>query len=276
MGRPVSSWIWVHGILASWRRRVTKAASASVSFPSERRVSPSSFGARGEKGVRQRLLHLFEHGYFPTYAGQRCELGAVLADLGAGYEVLRTAVKPYPACRASHSAIDAVACEAAEHDLAASDIERIDLTLGQLSVASVAEPAAAKRRPASIVEAQFSVYFSAAVALLERGFTWQSYGRLGDRAVQAIMDRVHVHEGALPHLACRLAATTRGGKRYEREKLLPKGEPECFLSREELVAKARPLLGCLLPLEQAEALLRGVRLAEQMTDVGQLTRLIRP
>ena len=78
--------------------------------------------------------------------------------------------------------------------------------------AAVAEPETRKRHATNIVDAQFSVYFLAAAALLTGGVRWDDYPQLLGRAdVNALADRVVVThdadiEALYPH---RMAGSVR-------------------------------------------------------------------
>ena len=58
-----------------------------------------------------------KHGYFALYASKPLDAARVLDGLGAEFEVMNTAVKPYPICRCSHAAIDAVIAFVRDNDL---------------------------------------------------------------------------------------------------------------------------------------------------------------
>ena len=108
------------------------------------------------------------HGYFALYANGADGAERSLDGLGSDFEVMNTAVKPYPCCRYSHATIDAVSDIVRAESLASSDIEGIDIAMGETGFGLVADPADAKRVPSNVVEGQFSVYFAAA-ATASRG-----------------------------------------------------------------------------------------------------------
>jgi 2-methylcitrate dehydratase PrpD len=139
----------------------------------------------------------------------------------------------------------------------------------------VAEPEEPKKAPGNAVDGQFSVYFAAAIALLEGGFTWESYRRLQDPQVVALMRRVHAYACPLDGLSARVAVLTRKGERFETEIPLAKGEPERPLSWDELLAKFRPLAEPVLG-RTTEELVSLVGELEKVPDLSQLGRLLRP
>src|SRR5438876_1203265 len=92
--------------------------------------------------------------------------GATTAPLAAheGYELMRTSVKPHACCRYMQGPIDAVLALRAAHRIEPDQVERVEVGMLAAGFPIVCEPAEAKRRPASVVEAQFSLPFGVAVA----------------------------------------------------------------------------------------------------------------
>ena len=191
------------------------------------------------------------HGLLAGYSGDPRPERAV-AGLGQDWETMKVAVKPYPCCRYAHAALDGLIAMRAQHGLAAGDIEAVEVGLHRNGLVLVGEPIAAKRRPRSVVEGQFSMPFIAAVALQQGSFGWDDYRRLGDPAVDALCDRVSVVpdsavEAMSPHpFAARVTIRTRHGE-LDKSVPNPSGEPESFPSDTEILAKfltlAEPVLG---------------------------------
>ena len=107
-------------------------------------------------------------------------------------EVVDTSIKRHTCCRYNQGAIDALLAIRAIHGVAADDVESVVIGIPSVAVDIVAEPAATKRRPASVVDAQFSLAFGAATALLwgRAGLAEYDESRLDEPAALALMDRV--------------------------------------------------------------------------------------
>ncbi len=251
----------------AWNKRV------HVGLAAHNAIVALAMAREGVTGAANPFLGRF--GYYFSYAGIEPDLEAALADLGRQFEVMNTAVKPYPCCRYSHPVIDGLAELARTHGLRPEDVEAVEVGLPRAGMPVVAEPEAPKKAPANVVDAQFSVYFAAAIALLEGGFTWQSYGRLRDPAVVALMGRVRVYACPLKGLSARVAVLTRRGERFESDVPLAKGEPERPLTWEELLAKFRPLAEPVLG-PAAEELVSVVEGLERVPDLTAVGRLLRP
>ena len=107
-------------------------------------------------------------------------------------EVVSTSIKRHTCCRYNQGAIDALLAIRSAHGLAADDVESVVIGIPSVAVDIVTEPAESKRRPASVVDAQFSLPFGAAAALLwgRAGLAEYDESKLDDPAALALMDRV--------------------------------------------------------------------------------------
>ena len=179
------------------------------------------------------------HGYYRLYADGPVEADRALDGLGGEFEVSNTAVKPYPCCRYSHAAIDAVADVVRTESLTPTDVESIDIAMGETGYGLVAAPADAKRAPSNVVEGQFSVYFAAATAARGGSYGWSAYERLEDPEIRRLMrcTRVELAEGVGAGMETSVAVHASGGRTFERFVPHPKGEPEHPMSWEEMRAK---------------------------------------
>jgi 2-methylcitrate dehydratase PrpD len=216
-------------------------------FAVQRGVQGAQLAARGFPGVADPI------------AGERAFLAAqstdprpelLLAGLGeVALEITNTGIKPYPSCRNTQSPLDALLAVRRDHGLEADDVQRITFGLIASGIATVFEPVAVKRRPTTLVEAQFSMPFVAAVALLDGEVTPAQFteDRYSDPAVLALAERVDcVHDPELDtdypqHWPSWVRIETRGGDVLEGRTEDPKGDPANPLSVDELKAKFRTL-----------------------------------
>lgn len=179
------------------------------------------------------------HGYFRLYADGPVDAGRALDGLGSEFEVSNTAVKPYPCCRYSHAAIDAVSDIVRAESLTSADIESIGIAMGETGYGLVADPANAKRAPSNVVEGQFSVYFAAAAAARSGSYTWSAYEWLDDPEMLRLMQRINVElvDGVGAGMETSVSVRASDGRRFERFVRHPKGEPENPMSWDEMRAK---------------------------------------
>ena len=96
------------------------------------------------------------------------DLPAELATLGQVWELADTAIKPYPVCHFIHGCADAAI--ALHAGITPSDIVSVEALLPRETMPIVAEPEAAKRRPANDYEGKFSTHFVVATCLRKGAF----------------------------------------------------------------------------------------------------------
>jgi 2-methylcitrate dehydratase PrpD len=219
------------------------------------------------------------HGFLKGYS-DGADIERSVEGLGRDWETLKVAIKPYPSCRYTHAALDAIIALRAEHGFTGADIEAVEIGLHRNGLVLTAEPRDAKRRPRNVVEGQFSMAFTAAVALDQGSFGWDDYKRLGDPAIDALCDRITVVrdeavEAASPHpFGGRVTIRTRRGV-FQGAVTDPSGEPESFPDeaalRRKFTTLAEPALG-----PGAKALADGILALDRAADVRAILAPARP
>jgi 2-methylcitrate dehydratase PrpD len=202
---------------------------------------------------------------------------------GDGFELKRTGVKPHACCRYSQGPIDAVLALRAAHAIDARRVGRVDVGIVAPGFAIVCEPLAAKRRPRSTVDAQFSLPFSIAVALV-RGAAWPEEfapSHFDDPAVRHVMDRVHpVRDAALDAAFPRtwpswVRITFDDGTTVERAVTHPLGDPENFPDAGRLREMFVRLASRSLPAGLIDRLADAVGRVGEAADLTPLLELVR-
>jgi len=238
------------------------------------------FARRGYLGAAAAIegRHGFLRAYAPDPVPER-----VLAGLGAQYETLRIAVKPYPSCRYGHAAIDAVIALAAANDVVPDRVASMQIGLPQKGYDITGSPQAQKQNPKSIVDGQFSMPFVAAVALSRRAMGWDDYPRhLADPETLALCRRTStvVDPEAEAEFPANMSGSVRirlvDGGELRRFVAVPKGEPDNFLTAAELRGKFDTLVSPYLAPARADALCRCIRELESVDAVDAVLRLTRP
>ena len=198
----------------------------------------ATLAAEGFQGAKEALegRHGLLKGYSDDASAERATAG-----LGTVWETMRIGVKPYPACRYTHAAVDGLLQLRQAHGWAAGDITRVSVGLHRNGIALVGAPLEEKRRARTIVEGQFSMPYAAAVALLRGQFGWDDYDLLGDAGAEAVAARVDVwNDPSLEGLRHPFGATLKVEARGETHELRipdPSGEPETFPDPEALARK---------------------------------------
>ncbi len=204
-----------------------------------------------------------EHGLFGAFSGA-AHPQPLLEEDWSPPQLLQTSIKAHACCRYNQAPLDALLQCVRNGALRAEDVDSVEL--GVLGVAwnVIAEPRERKLDPRTVVDAQFSLPYGAAVALL--------YGRAGvqehreellhDPAVRALMLRVAcVRDAALDAAyPARWPATarvrTRDGREFCARVEFPRGDPENPLTPAGLETKFRALAGAVLPTERLDELVR--------------------
>lgn len=134
-----------------------------------------------------------KYGLFNVYY-EGFDKKALISDLGSSFEIINIGFKPYPSCRGTHNGIDAALALAQQHNINPDEIEKIIVHHGRNSLICL-EPLAVRRKPHSVVDAQFSIPYTIARALTQRkvglsDFTEQS---VLDESVAKIAQKVKPH-----------------------------------------------------------------------------------
>ena len=168
----------------AWNKRLHPGLAAS------RAVLASELAANGFVGAAEPLEG--EDGFLRGYSDDPDP--SLLADLTPGRALEETALKPYPCCRYTHAAIDALLGMAEEVD--ADAVESVRVELPESGVRLTGDPIDAKRRPDNFVDCQFSMPFVAALALSEGDAGLSAFldaqDRLDDADLRRLMDATTV------------------------------------------------------------------------------------
>ena len=218
-------------------------------------------------------------GFLKAY-GLRPDPRKISAGLGEDFQILRTAVKPHACCRYTQAPIDAVLSIVQEHDVQPEQVKQITIGMLETGIPVICEPAARKSRPTNVVEAQFSLPFGVAVALLKRraGLDEFSEAMLADAAVGALMSKVGYEPD--PQLEknypkewpawARVSLNT--GHEVSAQVRFPKGDPENPLSWDELTAKYAGLVSAVWTDARAGRVCEAVRALEDASDLRGVTQ----
>jgi 2-methylcitrate dehydratase PrpD len=203
----------------------------------------------------------------------------ITANLGASFEILRTSVKPHACCRYMQGPIDAILALVHEHGFRPHQVRSVAVTVLEAGWPLVVEPRTQKYNPQSVVEAQFSMPFGAAVALLfgSAGIDQFSEENARSDEVRRMMRRVEVNademlEEKFPaEWPARARIDLTDGRRLEKYVEHPKGDPGNPLSWEELIAKFKSLAIPIVSSARADEIVASVR--EGNSWRGILTQL---
>ncbi len=221
-------------------------------------------------------------GFLKGYAPNP-EPAKAVEGLGEVWETMSIAIKPYPSCRYGHAAMDALIALRNEHEINVDDVELIEIGLPKTGIKLIGDPEEDKQRPKNYVDGQFSMAFVGAVALREGGMSWDDYEKhLKDPKTLELCLRIRTinHpkvEAEFPANMSGLATVKlRSGKTLEKMVVVPKGEPDNFMTAEELRAKFDGLTGPYLSEARREKLASAVLDFHKVDDVHAVLALTVP
>ena len=184
-------------------------------------------------------------GLFPSYLGKeadRADYPLATAGLGEAWELMATAIKPYPACHFTHACIDSA--------LALRDkigdwrrIRSIETLVPEGVYKIVCEPEAGKLKPANSYDAQFSVQYLTAVSLVRGKFGLAEIEPdvIADPDVLALTSKVKYgpyQGGSFPKLYHgEVVVTLDDGRVLRHREHVNRGAAERPLTNAEIVAK---------------------------------------
>jgi 2-methylcitrate dehydratase PrpD len=214
-------------------------------------------------------------GYVAAFAGAPLD-PAALEGLGRRWQLVASgiAVKPYPSCALTHSAIDALVELRARHRIDPDGVAAIEV-----GVTAVVPDVLRHARPATGLERKFSMPYCAAAALVRGPLGLADFAddREPDAATRRLMERVRmVVDPTLPagreqHAWTRVTVRLADGTTFEEKPRGASGHPATPLTDEELRAKFRACAAPVLGADTAEAVAEQVAHLEDIPDIRALT-----
>ena len=119
---------------------------------------------RGITGPRHEVL-VGPKGYLGL-AKWQTDPEALTRELGEKWEMLNTEMKPYTACKCTHTAAGGILEQMKEHNFKAEDIAQIDIDESTINWTLVCIPQEEKWNPQTIPECQFSMPYVVAAGCL--------------------------------------------------------------------------------------------------------------
>ena len=213
------------------------------------------------------------HGFLKSYA-PNADAAKAVAGLGEVWETLGLAVKPYPSCRYSHAAMEALAGLCRENGISADEVESVEIGLPRTGFNIIGDNLARKQQPKSVVDGQFSMPVCAAVVIRQGAMGWDDYARhLGDPVTLELCRKVDVvvdpqPEASFPRFMSGVARLRARGQGFERFVEIPKGEPENFQTADELREKFDALAAPYLDQARRDAFVAATLDIENCTDIA--------
>ena len=247
-------------------------------FASAAGVMAARLAARGVTGPQAVLEG--PKGWYRQYHRGHYSRDLLLGGLGKTFPAEETSFKPWPSCRGSHTSADAALRLIAAERLSPGQIERVVIHNGPAEFSFLNNPIERKRRPATTVEAQFSIIWVVASALVDgkvsiAHFTPEALRRpdilaIAQRITTAQDDGLANPRGGPG--GARIEVTTRDGRSLRMQVDGAKGDPDVPMTKAEVDAK---FADCAdyggMPAERARTLRQMVERIDAIPDVSRLT-----
>jgi 2-methylcitrate dehydratase PrpD len=237
-------------------------------------------GRRGHRGARAPLSG--SSGLYPLYFRGEYHAEALLSELGKDFESGNVSIKPYAACKATHHAVYTTLALINRHRIDPDSIEKIVVYTSDytMRLAGLNEHGAPKYAPRSVNEAQFSIPFTIALAIMKGAVLPDvlTDATLTDPAILALSHKIALivtdekneqakREGYVP---ADIEIHIVGGRTYTGCEPYVKGHPANPMTMQEVTGKFyRCAALAALPLRQEalRAFCDDVANLEALTDV---------
>ncbi len=190
--------------------------------------------------------------------------------LGQTYEISLNTYKPYACGVVIHPAIDGCIQLRNRYNLTAAQIERIDLRVHPLVLELTG-----KKTPQTGLEGKFSVYYAAAIAIVDgaAGEKQFSDALVRDPAIVALRDRVTAAvDPSVGEAQVKIAIALKDGRRLEKTVEQVIGSVENPMSDAALDVKFLDLTSGVLPPAQSRKLLDLCWKAEKLASAAQIAK----
>ena len=187
-------------------------------------------------------------GFLHAYS-LKADASKVLEGIGSSFEIMRTSIKPHACCRYMQPPIDGILKIMKENQIKAEEVANVTLGILKAGFPIIVTPEEIKYNPKSAVNAQFSMPFGAAVAIL---YGEASLNQFREKVIQSpkvneMMKKVHCVEN--PELEkvypkqwpATVEIKTKDGRTFSARIDYPKGDPENPLTWDELIEKFNDL-----------------------------------
>jgi 2-methylcitrate dehydratase PrpD len=261
----------------------TLATRFSQGLAAQAGVYSAVFARRGITAAREVLEGKF--GYYPVYQRGEYDIRSLLDGLGEKFEGLNVTLKKYPCCMHSHAAIDAILDISGEQGLNCDDVDSVTVKINQQGFNFVCLPLEKTRAPRSIPEAQFSLPYAAATALVKKKVFLDDFTeeQIRNPHVLKVAQRVDClidpgldksYQGSVTPAI--LEIRTKKGKVFSRRVVERRGAPGNPLTMAEVEEKFRQCARFArnpMPEDRVREILLLLKGMEDLDDVTRVFRL---
>jgi 2-methylcitrate dehydratase PrpD len=240
-------------------------------MPARNGVTAATMVASGMTGVDD--VFSGERNFFEAYA-PRPNPDRLSEELGQRFEITATNIKKWPVGSPAQSALDALTGLMAEERIGPDDVDAIEVMLPSRSARTV------DNAPAP----ELNVQHLLALLLFDGELSFDSIHdreRMQDPNILALRARIALVASeelanAMPRRQAIVSVRTRDGRSLSKRTVAVRGTADNPMSQAEVEAKALDLIGSVLGMRRARAIVRAMASLETIQDITSLRRLWRP
>jgi 2-methylcitrate dehydratase PrpD len=231
------------------------------------------------KGIRSGEREFIEgkRGLYNYFHRGNYDRNALFGGLGKNYLGTDVTIKPYPACRITHSFIVAALALAKEHNIKPEEIVEIDV-IGNAVGYSLCTPLEMKRHPPTAVASQFSPPWCVAAAIARKKVSIDEFTdeAISDPVILEVAKKIKVEEdpGLTGALGAKVTVKTKEGV-YTRHVESPPNGPGSQLSFSDCTKKFRDCASHSFKPLAKEAIERVIKRIEKLEDVADVADIIK-
>jgi len=223
-------------------------------------------------------------GLYTIFFSGGCDREYLTNELGKRFEGADLSLKPYPTCRANHPAIDATLYLVREYALKPEDITEVTVSVGRGTHTFTCTPLELKREPKTTVDAQFSLPWTIATAIVKnkvliRDFSAEAIRddrvlRIAQKVIPRLDENLTVPSGVEPAI---VEIKTNEGRLLSKRVDFAYGHPKKPMTWESIIDK---LFDCAayavkhIPEDNLRKTAEKVREMEKLDDVGSIVQLL--
>ena len=222
-----------------------------------------------------------ENGFLRAYSDD-ADPNEVSRGLGEEFLITQTGIKPHACCRYNQGPIDCLLEMRQTHNLQPEEVKDVRVGVLSAGMGLVAYPEEQKRNPISTVDMQFSMPFSAAVAIAYGKASLSEYspGVPEQPVIKDLMSKVKCVtdpelDSTFPsQWRAWVEVGTNDGRQLRSEVTHPKGDPENGLTWDEMKQKFYDLSTPVISQQRQSEIIESIESLEALDDVRVLASLL--
>lgn len=210
------------------------------------------------------------------------DLNLLTEGLNKNFEFLENNIKPYACCGRIHTSIDAFLRIVQKQHIKAQDVVSIQVAINSRDVEILNYPEEIKINPPSATEAQFSIPYTIAAALLYGDVSIKQFAPeiIASPAMHKYMKLVRVvsekaYDSNHDIWPARVTVTTQDNKTYTEEVFNALGSRKNPMSWEQLVNKFKSVGGLAMEEKALDKIPPYVKSIEQQPNMQKFSQLLR-